>query len=314
MNEYFNYLNGIIGTYWNQSGYLWLFCIAILGIFFLENNHSNRLLLLWYPLVVYGLMVSPIGVFVGDKIWGDSLIVYYCRQFSLIPFFGVIAYAGTLLANKFKGYTKLIVVVVLLVVSIVFGAPIIYFHDVYGFEKSENAYKIPTDLITICDYMDSQDDDPVVVLNTNLSYMARQYDPSLHLLVGARDYENVVSNELASPNPNVDLIMRNSCEAGGDYVIADNSESVKEAFLERGYSPSLETKRYLLYECKGFPGVEFTFNDKELIVRRDYYDEQGNRCMTPDGFATVTYAYDESGRVIEVKLFDENGNPIDGEE
>lgn len=310
MSNFFRILSTALSTYWASSFYQWLFLLGLIVIFFKEKNPQKRHALFWYPLLTYLFLLSPIFTFVGNKAWGGESIPYMCRQFSLVPVFFVIACAGTLIVKDTSEKRKLLFVGFICCFLIVFGSGLIYTNEGYRFRKSQNAYKIPSDLIEICDYMDSVDEDPVVACGTDLAYQARQYDASLHLLVGARDTRKI-SQELESETPDVSYIMAECCKSGGDFVIIKNAESVANTFSDEGYTPCYTTNEYLVYECGGYEGVKISYTPLEQVLRITYYDENGQNIVSEDmGYSQVEYVYDNNGNTIKEFYFDPEGNPM----
>lgn len=269
MEQYKEYLKNIITTYWAEANYRWFFLIGLAALFFLIKDQKKRAVFFWYPLLVYLFMISPAFYYVGQKLWSNESVGYYYRQFSLVPIFIVIAAALAMALKKLPSIAKLPMVAVVCAALIYFGSPFMYEHPFYGFEQSDNLSKIPGDLIAVCDYMDSVDKDPVVVMSADLSALARQYDASLHLMVEAREYSNRLSVETSSENPDVEYLMERCCNEGTDYVVVKNLESVRGCFSNFGYAPCFETSKYLLYECSGYPGIIYNFDEQDRVVSKD---------------------------------------------
>ena len=266
MECYKEYLQSVVSGYWGESSFRWLFYISLLIVFFIEKDKEKRRIIFWYPLVAYLFMISPVWHYIGAKAWGTDSLGYYFRQFSLVPIFITIAVALTLLIKSFSPVVKVISVVLICGIIIRCGSGLMYKHESYGFERSENIYKIPSDLMEICDYMDGVDSDPVVVMSADLSALARQYDASLHLKVEAREYVNRLSWELLADSPDVAYLMERCCSEGADYIVAKNLDSVRGCFLNHGYIPCYETNKYLLYECSGYPGEKIIFDERDRVV------------------------------------------------
>ena len=310
MSQYIDILKHISTAYWGGSIAYYGFILALVVVFFNTRDAKKKSVFFWLPVLLYLALISPVGIIFGNKFLGADMVAYMCRLISFVPIFYVMAYACVLIADKFSGWKKLFCVIGLCTSIMLCGSKLIYINDGYRFVRSENAYKIPTDLMTICDYMDGVDEDPVVALNTGLSYMARQYDPSLHLLAGARMHGMKLSDELGSDEPDAAYIMQTTCGLAGDFVIVNNKDSVREAFSGAGFRPCFETPSLLLYESGGYPGARLTYNEIEQVVRRDYYDETGKLCLTEEGVASAEYSYDEFGRVVEEHYSGLDGKPV----
>lgn len=252
MIQYISSLQGVLTRYWGDQAMQWLFYIALVIIFFLENDRMRKQVFFYLPLVVYLFLISPAYITVGTHIWQEETFAYLCRQFSLIPVFLVIAYAMVLIIKTVTGKKKALILLGGCLIIVLFGSNLVYINGDYSFEKSENIYKLPNDLISVCDYMNEEDEDPVVAIQTDLSVMIRQYLHSAHLLVGFRAYNDPLSNELASEEPDVRFIMKTMEELGGEFVIVGNEESIRQAFLDEGYTPSYETSSYVVYQCNNY--------------------------------------------------------------
>lgn len=248
MSSYFSLIKDEMSTYWNGGSVQWLFYAALVVIAFLEKDKKKRQVMLWYPLILYVIMVSPLLVIAEKIILNEDFMAYVCRQFSMVPIFLVIAYSVSLVLKRFDGWKKLTALVLSLGIIWTCSSGLVYKTPEYGFEKAENAYKIPSDIITILDYMGTLDEDPTLAINTNFSFLVRPYDPSVHLVIGPREFNNKLSNELNADSPRAEFIMNACAEKGAEFVIVRNTEAAKQNFSDLGYEPTFETEGFLLYE------------------------------------------------------------------
>lgn len=112
----------------------------------------------------------------------------YYRFFWILPVIPGLAYYGTRMffAKKFR-VAGIAAVVVLAACVMHFGQTIS--GVAYGITLPDNLYKVPDSLRAICDviHQDSDQENPGVVFEMDLNAMARQYDPSLYLVI-YRDY------------------------------------------------------------------------------------------------------------------------------
>lgn len=237
----------ILNSYWNNSIYQLLFYFALIIIFFIEKESLTRNILLWMPLLVFLTILNPVSIVFERKLWGDS-INYFCRQLSLACVLFTIAYAGVLIVKKLDEKKKLIVVLSLSLLF-VFSGTLIYNAEGYEFEKSDNFYKIPDDLIQICDKIESEREFSTVATPIEFTYLVRQYNPKLYVIVDRREVSPLASN-LVSSTPNVPYVISNCIERGANYVVVKNNQYIKDSFEDCGYSPTLETDSYLLYFLK----------------------------------------------------------------
>ena len=312
MTNYISTISKTLLTYWETNAiYQWLFYAGLIVIFFKSKETHGKHALFWYPMLCYIFLISPIFYIIGRFLWDDNPTQYLCRQFSVVPIFYCIAYAGVLLIKKYSGAKKLTGVLLISFLLCVLGSGLIYKIDGYAFVKSENPYKLSTDMMKICDYMDSVDADgvPRVVTDYNLSYQIRQYDASVIDLTGYQDATHL-SRSLEADTPNVAGIMELCCAEGADFVIIKNTESVRNDFAAIGHTPCFETSSYLLYECYGYEGYRITYEKHNQIVRIDYYYADGSPRLSEHGYATITYIRDIDGNPIEEHYYGEDGAPI----
>ena len=250
MFDYLMTFSYIIDTHWAQSLIRWVFYIGLVIVFFKSEDSRSKHALFWYPVIILCVLLNPITIYISGFLVEKNTfgyLAYMARQYSMVPIFYTIAYAGVLLIKNSNSRKKMILTGALCICFVLIGNGFIYRNAEYPFSRSENAYKMPTELLMLCDYMDGVDENPVVAMPGELSYMARQYDPSLHLLVGKRD-QSKLALELDSESPDVEYILQTVDEQNGEYIIVHNMESVREAFTESGYEPVFETMSYLLYQ------------------------------------------------------------------
>ncbi|MBQ8189485.1 MAG: hypothetical protein IJZ44_06870 [Lachnospiraceae bacterium] len=187
-----NYIFELFRLYAGNGIIMGLYFISWVIVFCLEKKRDNRIAFVfsaWYvPLVI----LNPLVGMVLDKL--QILPTRIVRLYWLIPVFFLIAYAMVLLAQKAEGKRFDTVLILLLVALIVISGR--YVGNDNTFEKAENVYKLPAEVIEIVD-MINQDaeslgayDERKSVMPLELATYARQYDGTLPLLFGRYPYGN----------------------------------------------------------------------------------------------------------------------------
>ena len=104
MTNYISTISKTLLTYWETNAiYQWLFYAGLVVIYFKSKETHGKHALFWYPMLCYVFLISPLFYIIGRFLWDDNPTQYLCRQFSVVPIFYCIAYAGVLLIKKHSG-------------------------------------------------------------------------------------------------------------------------------------------------------------------------------------------------------------------
>ena len=170
--------------YWGTCMFPVLFVIGILWSLFCHKKQTARIFLCY-------------AVFLGLTVYNPLFVKYiipkmnfedeYYRFFWILPVIpGVAYYAVRIISSGKKKYQRMIAVVIAVAVIMLTGSPMQGI--VRNYAMSENLYKVPNDLRAVCSIIheDSESENPRVVFDIGLNFVARQYDASI-LLVLNRD-------------------------------------------------------------------------------------------------------------------------------
>lgn len=177
----FKYVRICFENYWGECLFFWIF---LLGLFWtLVRRKKNESVIFWqYTLFLFLTVYNPLVVKYLVPLLGFENEYYrFIWILPVIP--GVAYYAVSFIfmgKGKIQKGVKIILAVLLLGLA---GVPLQGI--VRDFSFVENIYKIPDDLRAICDVIkkDSDRENPRVVFGDGLNNSARQYDPSLHLVL-----------------------------------------------------------------------------------------------------------------------------------
>ena len=168
-------------NYWGECLFFWLF---LLGIFWTlaRRKKGEAGIFCQYTVFLFLTAYNPLVVKYLVPLLGFENEYY--RFIWILPVIPAIAYYAVCFIFHGKGNIKKVlkILAVFLVLGIA-GVPLQGIAQ--NFNVIENIYKIPNDLRAVCAVIqeDSEKENPRVVFGDGLNNTARQYDPSLHLVL-----------------------------------------------------------------------------------------------------------------------------------
>lgn len=177
-----------IEFFWGFNGtgmHLPLFFLAILYLIAVKKKgeEKQRTMLVGYSLLFAVVYLCPVTAYIimryciGEKV--------YWRMFWLLPFIIMISYVLVrwLFQTESKKQFAFFVVAAVLVLRMT-GSPV---YTEANFYPAENAYKIPQNVVAICDFIEEdypRDDKPKVTVPNELVCYIRQYDAGIKMPYG----------------------------------------------------------------------------------------------------------------------------------
>ncbi len=240
--------------------------LAVLCVIFLIVWRKSEWRQFWgfYSLFLLVIVFNPFLIWrVVNALGLDD---EYYRFVWLIPVTVVVAYVGTLLVEHFQ--KKIIKAAALLaVIAVVFlTGSTIFDRD---FSLFENVYKIPDEVIEICEIIraDCDKDAPCVAAEFDLDVLINQYAPDIDLIL---NYRNIAQmRELEALDQYVDdpeerllyvLIDENTHDEGFlvyalrngdvDYVVISRGSPVREYVAESGCRLIAELDEYCIFRVE----------------------------------------------------------------
>lgn len=178
--------------YYLDGGASFLVYIAALLFVLIAGTKQEKQIFLPSALLLFLTVYNPVFPIVLNKIF-DVNKEYY-RFFWIAPVIILIPYVCIkLIRMQDKKSGRVLFTLVLLGIVCLSGR----FIYADGYERTENAYKIPNELIEISEIIheDSSVDYPKVLMEYHYNMEMRQYDPSIRLTIDREDYLYVVNQE-----------------------------------------------------------------------------------------------------------------------
>lgn len=167
--------------YWGSCLLLILFLAGIVWSLFRHRNREAGIFLFY---TVFLLLTAYNPFLVNCIVPKVNFENEYYRFFWMLPVVpGVAYYAVRLIFSVKRFWKKAVLALMAAGIMIAVGVPLQ--GVVENFALIENVYKVPDDLRVICELIheDSEAREPRVVFDRKLNTMARQYDPSLRLVL-----------------------------------------------------------------------------------------------------------------------------------
>lgn len=241
----------------------WIFPIliaAVIWILWKEEDRTRKLLCGILPLAFLAAYWCPLTGQLFIRILGENV---YWRVLWLILLAATIPCAGCLLLEKLKGIRRQ-GCFLLLVAVIVFGGEWVLSEE--WFKPSPNAYKIPQNVIEVCELL--PDNIHVMVSNQLMPYI-RMYDPTITLeyarnaLVfnGIEEvYGPVAHLYQAAQESEIDVacLAPLAKEEGCTFLVFSKNHTYVGEWEEYGYQEYAETSEFRIFVDKDYEEGENT--------------------------------------------------------
>ncbi len=254
-----NYWSGCILPVFFLLGILW-------DIFY--HKRKEAVVFLYYVIFLALTVYNPFLVrYIVPKV--DFENEYY-RFIWILPVIPGVAYYAVRLVSLIEFKTgKVLLAVLLGGVIIITGTPIPGIAQ--NFAMAENIYKVPNELRSICDVIheDSKKEEPRVVFGDDMNMVARQYDPSLRLVLERnyrlyragstvvgnyekkKDYQiqKVIMDVVSYQMTDTDMAKFKASldKTKTDYLVVQLEQNCHDYLRQAGCVPVAQTEKYVVY-------------------------------------------------------------------
>ena len=132
--------------------YVALFFIAMLYIYFKEEDKKKKSLFIYFPLIILFVTLNPLFNKIVGKIFTESV---YWRVYWLLPIGITIGYAIIKFVSEQKEKSQKIIVTISLLTILIVSGKCVYNKE--NFEKVGNLYKLPDDAVLVAQLIEDDD-------------------------------------------------------------------------------------------------------------------------------------------------------------
>lgn len=248
----------IITSYTNYQGssfYMLYFLCALIFLYFVDEKRAedgtrnDRILLIYVSIGVLFLFLFPPFAWIITKILGDEI---YYRTIWLFPIGIVISYGAVRLIQKQSTKIHKIILTGIIILLIMIGGSFTYTHSHYT--KAENAYKIPQDVIDICDAIREEGWNVKAAFPREMVAYVRQYDSTIILAFGREklltwfggDHElhYALQDETLDTENICNILRKQECK----YLILKEDQKLMEPFSQYGFLFFEKVNDYVIYK------------------------------------------------------------------
>ena len=225
-----------------------LFLLAYLYMI-IVNYHEKKKFngIIFYVGLVLLIFFNPITAKVITICIGEGV---YWRYLWILPMGIYISYAGTHLILHLEKNSEKTIICLLVLASIMLSGENMYNSD--NFEEAENVYKIPQEVVEVCQILNENEIQDKVALPEGLRYYVRQYDAGINVLYTRminHTNEGQLLRELEAESPNAETIDSILNETLCRCVVINKDEDLLTSLALYGYEEVGHTENYsILYK------------------------------------------------------------------
>lgn len=218
------------------------YCLLYLFSWFIiikNNDHKGKNYFVKPMLVISIIVFNPLIAVVLEKCLQSA----YWRTFWLFQEGIVISYGFILLLRKSEKMKKAIVTLIAIVLICLSGRNLYTTGELSSYE---NLYKIPQEMIEICEIVSSNEENAIVTAVEPIPIWVRQYDASIKLIYG-RYKENELRAAVNSDSRDYTYLYDELTARGCNVFIIESEEISVEKMLEYGFEYIGETENYMVF-------------------------------------------------------------------
>lgn len=258
MENYLKWIEDIWLLFVGDGGVVVTTLIVMLLILLWPGNKRLKQFLLYPSLVVLIFINNPLSIYyIVDK----GLMAYnrYVRLYWLLPIAFVLAFLCVKLVTKAKKWRRIAVALICSGIIIYTGS---YMFTEESFSKMTNLYKIPDDVIEICDFIEDdvksigqKIEETRIIIPSKYNSYTHQYNGNIKMLYGRYSEYSIyysiaedMRKMMEAPELNVKAICEGAHESECDYIVVDANKPKKGKFIKYDYEKLIETEDYVIYK------------------------------------------------------------------
>lgn len=251
MNETKMFIVNWIQSYVGHS-YQWiLFFTCIIIILFNKEAKKIKWPIFFYVVIFTVLYCWPISAkIIMEYCIGD---IVYWRMFWLIPSAIIIAYGLTLVCIRWQKRLHTFISIVAVLIAVVISGTFAYGRGGYVFDT--NQYKIPNNVVKVCDIIRSQQEDgEVVKILSELEFRCyiRIYEPSFYQPYGRREDDDpgvfAIKSEMDKEVADFEKLTSACRKDNTNYIIYQTQLTSVEQMVKLGYKDIGTVEDYTIWK------------------------------------------------------------------
>lgn len=249
--------------YFADGKYFVLFCIALVFLLVEEKKKENKNLLVYYPALMFVIVLNPIFCYILLKFVGQS--VYY-RLFWNIPMGIIIAYFGVILISKANKKVSKAIAFLAFIGIIIYSGKLVY--TKWTFEKVNNWYKISDETVEVVKILQTIPmEDKKVMPPTNMVGYIRQIDASIKIVYEREPHEVYDIPVVKYYNSGDVENLTNFCKnKNTNIIIYNNAIELTISPTYFGYELYAQTQNYDIYVLTENLSSEINIDEETIPI------------------------------------------------
>lgn len=235
-----NYI-GYLRIFWNSSGYRILFAGSLIYLVMHQKDDKKWKTFTVYTIGVLVLVFNPLSAHIIGLLLKTPQ--EHVRVWYLVPVSFAIAAVFTNILLKYKERKKILWILGFIVV--IFTGECFYFTG--AFHKAENIYKIPDEVIEICEILENageeQESIDILIYKDELYWNIRKYTNKIKIVEGLPNIESYKDRSVIG----IERVLNEWTEkAEFNYIVVENYPEMIDKFLESGCELTGSTEHYVV--------------------------------------------------------------------
>lgn len=303
MNEMINWIKA------EGEGH-WLFIafpVALLCLFIWLKGRRLRFLI--PSLLLSVAILNPVFY----KKWTDLGLYAYWRILWVVPVIPTVAALIPSIAEKTTKPWAKAAIAAAGTALIILGGTFLYKGPGGNFSKAANAAKLPEAAVQAADRLLELEDRPRAVFQYPIGTYLRQYTGEIDQLYGRNIDGYIMSAGSDAWNVhtqltegNLEAVATAMANDGYEYLVADPTGR-EDVLIMAGFEQLGTAAGYGIYRAHGKPALRKERNELGQVLSVTAIDENGDPIKSINGYASVSYEYDNGSNVIKQSFMDETG-------
>lgn len=273
---------------------LYAICIGISILFFAER----RVNIIFPVILISAAVLNPFTY----RLWHRYNDRAYWRLLWILPIVPICAFVPAhIIENKKKTWIKTALALGAALIFIIMGS-FIYNNRSTTFRKTNNAEKLPDDVVEVGRALLELEDEPYVVGDSSLSVYLRQYSGQIKSMYG----RDVVYGEPSTAqaaivyqniNDDLNVVAQTMLNYDYDYLITSYNEQKNNEAINAGFRLLDRLNGYGIYRVYGNKTEHRTYNEKHQVTSISFTDENATPVLNEYGYHQIAFFYDNKNRL-----------------